>query len=290
MMREAFAGSGALKFWIAVCLMPLNWGLEALKWQALVQRLQPISFFKSVKSVLSALSLGIYTPNRIGEFGGRVLFLQPENRVSGFFLTVLSSWAQVLVTLFFGGFAFFILDDQIKQLLHSNDHDINAYRALFKYLITGVVLVAGLFYFNVQWWSRFLNGLPFLKTKKMLAAVPSQIQQETLWKLLLLSFLRFLVFALQTILIWQALQIQMEWTDAFGCISLVYLLMAIIPSIAIAELGIRGKVTIAVASLFTTQIIALLAGTLLIWMLNLVLPAFFGSLFLLTIRVFKEHS
>jgi hypothetical protein len=115
------------------------------------------------------------------------------------------------------------------------------------------------------------------------------MQQTALWKLLLLSLLRFLVFAFQTILIWQALQIQMEWIDAFGCISLVYLFMAIIPSIAIAELGIRGKVTIAVASLFTTQIIALLAGTLLIWMLNLVLPALIGSFFLLTIRIFKEN-
>ena len=289
-MQEAFAGSGAFKFWIAVCLMPLNWGLEALKWKLLVQRLQPITFFKSLESVLSALSLGVYTPNRIGEFGGRVLLLQPENRVPGFFLSVLSSWAQVLVTLFFGGSALFFLDHQMQQLLHANDHGIYSFSTLFKYLIAGIVLVTGLFYFNVRWWSRFLKWLPFLKAKKMVTSVPSHMQQAVLWKLLLLSMIRFLVFAFQTILIWQALQIQMEWTDAFGCISLVYLFMAIIPSIAIAELGIRGKVTIAVASLFTTQIIALLAGTLLIWMLNLVVPALIGSLFLLTIRVFKEHS
>jgi hypothetical protein len=289
MMQETFVGSGALKFWIAVCLMPLNWGLEALKWKLLVQRLQPITFFKSLESVLSALSLGVYTPNRIGEFGGRVLLLQPENRVPGFFLSVLSSWAQVLVTLFFGGSALFILDDQIQQLLHSNDQGIYSFRALFKYVVAGFVLVMGLFYFNVRWWSRFFKWLPFLKAKQIVTSVPSHMQQTALWKLLLLSLLRFLVFAFQTILIWQALQIQMEWIDAFGCISLAYLFMAIIPSIAIAELGIRGKVTIAVASLFTTQIIALLAGTLLIWMLNLVLPALIGSLFLLTIRIFKEN-
>jgi hypothetical protein len=69
----------------------------------------------------------------------------------------------------------------------------------------------------------------------------------------------------------------------------MFLVMAIVPTFAIAELGIRGKVSVAIAGLFTGNSLAIIAGTAGMWLLNLVLPALAGSLFLLTIKFFKER-
>ena len=46
-------------------LLPVNWGMEAVKWKTLVSPLQKSSFFQSYKSVLSGLTTGFFTPNRI---------------------------------------------------------------------------------------------------------------------------------------------------------------------------------------------------------------------------------
>jgi Uncharacterised protein family (UPF0104). len=81
-------GKHAWQLWLAVALMPVNWALETYKWYVLVNKFQPISFAKSFESVLSGLSFAMNTPNRIGEYGGRILYLQPAFRLRGIALTV----------------------------------------------------------------------------------------------------------------------------------------------------------------------------------------------------------
>src|SRR4051812_2206215 len=57
-------------------LMLLNWSLEALKWEIIVNQLQTIGFLKSLRAIFAGISVSIFTPNRIGEFGGRIFFLE----------------------------------------------------------------------------------------------------------------------------------------------------------------------------------------------------------------------
>ena len=65
-------------------LMPLNWMLEVRKWQVLSSNSVQLSFNDSLKAVLAGLNTGFITPNRIGEFAGRILFL-PDNIRCGCF-------------------------------------------------------------------------------------------------------------------------------------------------------------------------------------------------------------
>ena len=55
--------------------MLVNWSLEAYKWGALVDRFQSLSFSKKLISVLMGLSIGFLTPNRIGDYAGRLRFI-----------------------------------------------------------------------------------------------------------------------------------------------------------------------------------------------------------------------
>ncbi|HHH50470.1 MAG TPA: hypothetical protein ENK52_05790 [Saprospiraceae bacterium] len=59
-----------------ILLMPVNWIFETLKWQMLIQKFEQLSFFKTFKAILAGVTFAIFTPNRVGEYGGRVLFVK----------------------------------------------------------------------------------------------------------------------------------------------------------------------------------------------------------------------
>jgi len=66
--------------------------------------------------------------------------------------------------------------------------------------------------------------------------------------------------------------------------------LAIIPTFAIAELGVRGKVSLKLIELFSTNSLGISIATATIWIINLVLPAIAGSLLILSIKIFKNRN
>ena len=95
------------KFWLVIFLMFVNWGIEAIKWQLLIKHIQQFSFFRSFKSVLSGCSVTMLTPNRVGEYGGRILYVKEDNRIKAISLTIVGSISQLLVTMIMGCFGLF---------------------------------------------------------------------------------------------------------------------------------------------------------------------------------------
>jgi uncharacterized membrane protein YbhN (UPF0104 family) len=89
-------------FWLAVTLVVVNWGLEARKWQIQIEPLEKFSFRKAFKSVLAGCSITMLTPNRIGEYGGRIVYVQDQHRLRAITLTILGSISQFFVTLVMG--------------------------------------------------------------------------------------------------------------------------------------------------------------------------------------------
>ena len=64
-IKKAFDSAAALKLKGVLGLMVVNWGIEARKWQLVIRRLQPISFFRSFKATFSGTTLAFFTPNRM---------------------------------------------------------------------------------------------------------------------------------------------------------------------------------------------------------------------------------
>lgn len=60
---------------VVLLLMLVNWLLEAFKWRYITRHLSKMSVIDSVEAVLCGLTWAIFTPNRLGEYAGRVLFL-----------------------------------------------------------------------------------------------------------------------------------------------------------------------------------------------------------------------
>src|SRR5690606_3920901 len=83
---------------VVTFLMFVNWLLEAVKWRFLCRYIERISFWKAIQSVFCGLTWAVFTPNRIGEFGGRVLFLKPRKRVFGVVAMGVGALAQLVLT------------------------------------------------------------------------------------------------------------------------------------------------------------------------------------------------
>jgi len=91
-------------------LMPVNWIFETQKWRILIRNFEPLPFGKSLAAIFAGVTCSIFTPNRVGEYGGRVLFVQPENNWKTVVATLVGSYSQLLAILSFGvlGFGIFM--------------------------------------------------------------------------------------------------------------------------------------------------------------------------------------
>jgi hypothetical protein len=66
------------------------------------------------------------------------------------------------------------------------------------------------------------------------------------------------------------------------------LVLAIVPTIALAELGFRGKLSLALFGLYSTNTLGIVATAAGIWIINLIIPAVAGTIFIVGIRLFRN--
>jgi hypothetical protein len=87
-------------FLAAACTLPAL-GLRALKWKMLLRGLVPdVTYFQALRSYAGALSLGLLTPGRVGEFSRGWYLPQPAARgwrVAG--LVLIDNWLDALAVL-----------------------------------------------------------------------------------------------------------------------------------------------------------------------------------------------
>jgi hypothetical protein len=68
------------------------------------------------------------------------------------------------------------------------------------------------------------------------------------------------------------------------------LILAVVPSIALVEIGLRGEASLQMMAMFTTNTLGVGLTSASIWFVNLVLPAIVGSVLFLGIKVFKRKN
>lgn len=276
------------KFVVVIFLMLFNWGIEARKWQLLVSHVQQFSFIQAFKSVLAGCSITMLTPNRIGEYGGRILFLKEENRIKAISLNIASSISQLLVTMVMGCAGLIFL----RFFSHNNSNALSVLpdfwgNVLIYFSITGTVLLF-LFYIRLAWLVRLIEKIPaFTKAIKHITVL-DEFSASQLLKILSLSLLRYLIFVLQYILLLQVMEVNIAWGLSFWLISVFYLVMAVAPTIGFLELPVRAKASMELMKLYSTNTLGIETAALAIWLINLVIPALIGSLLILGIKIVKE--
>jgi len=117
-----------------------------------------------------------------------------------------------------------------------------------------------------------------------------RIPLERINKDLLLSALRFVVFVVQYILMLQLFHVELNLADAICTTCVLFLVLAVIPTVPLADIGVRGEAGLQLFGLLTANTVGIIATTFGIWFLNLILPSMAGSLFILGIKIFKKQQ
>jgi hypothetical protein len=286
---RALAGAEAWKLVLTLVLMLANWGLEARKWQVAIKQVQHLSFIQSCKAVFTGTTLAFFTPNRIGEYMGRILYLGEGKRVKAISLTIVCSMGQLLVTWWLGiGGILYVKAYGNKELLHTF---AGVWMNLVLYAGIAAAVVLTLFYFRLAGLVRWIEKMPRLQKPVSYIRVLENLNATILIRILSLSVLRYSVFIGQYYLLFDVFDVHVTAAQAAGAVSVIFLVLSIVPTIAvITELGVRWKVGIEVVQLFDSNITGILATSLAIWIINLVIPALIGSLLILGIKVFNNRK
>ena len=252
-----------------IALLPLNWLLEAMKWRMLTSRVQKISLKTAVKAVLSGISTGFFTPNRVGELVGRIAFLDPEHRKAGVTLSIINSLTQNIVMALYGIPAcilFFSYTSGLQQ-------DIIRYVSI---TLIGI-LVVGIIYFTMPRWSRQLKSGSLSVRIKTFTDCLSVYNLKDLIHILVVSLFRYVVFCMQFYFMLRFFNIALTPWQALISIPTTYLFVTFTPSLAFSEAAVRSSFSVLVIGAFSDQVVNIALAGICIWAINFIVPMLIGS-------------
>jgi len=286
------AGFNNFKFIIlALILMPLNWLIESLKWQFLIRKVEKVKLGNALKAVYAGTAISIFTPNRIGDYLGRIFILKKGDRIDGTIATIVGNLSQLLITIVMGGTALIYYSHPITQN-YFGDHSFQIISIVILILI---LIFITLLFFNFPLiedsiYHRFkLYQIPVVKHLHLL----SEYNKQDLIKVLLFSLLRYLIYSYQFYLLLIAFDIQLHLMEGMMIVFLIFFSLTIIPSIAVAELGLRAIVSMTVFEMIGAQSgsdIALVSASSGLWMINIALASLIGGIFIFQLKFFRKYQ
>ncbi len=274
--------------------MLINWGIESLKWKMLIQQAEKVSFITAFEAVLGGLAVSIFTPNRVGEFMGRVFILKKTDPLKAILLTIVGSFSQLLVTVIFGTAAYlFFAPTFLASLLYDSTWLVTG----FSFTLVTVSIFSVFVFFNISALHRISILIPGKYSKRIRSGIDAMAACPTplLLKILLFSALRYIVFSTQFYLAIVLMGLNFTALQCLLVIPVIYLVLAAIPTVALTELGVRGSVSVFLFGLLTTSgildaeaTLAVISASSLIWFLNIAVPSLAGVLVIFRLQFFRR--
>lgn len=244
-------------FVLALLLLVPNLWMEFLKWKIITNPLNVEP--KLVKNAFWAgVASGFMSPNGWGNFLGRLIFFQRRQTIYIIFSTALANLSQLIPTLLFGLFA--------VLLKYGNSNSL--------WLPTSIgAAVILLFYF----FGDYL--LPKRRSKFVFVRRLQSIRgryQNLKWPFLTFSVIRFLVFSLQYVLLFVAFGYEDFWF-LITQIWLIYLFTSFVPSLWSGKVLIRETAALFVFAGTVVSVPDVIVSSIIIYLINIALPAFMSS-------------
>ena len=287
-IKNNFSVSQWISCIIVFLLMFVNWGIESKKWQIVIKEVEKISFGKAFRAVFSGQAFALNTINNIGEFVGRVLFLKEGNRLRAISVTMVGSLSQVIVTFVMGAVSLFL-----ARLLFSQeglgDGGVSAFWYIgLMFILTTCTILLLMVYYSLSWVIKAFEKRWFVKKYAFLIQKVEDFHARELTIILLFSFSRYIVFVLQYLILLHVFQVEANPLLLILMICIIFLILAIVPTIALTELGLRGQASVFMLGLVSTNTTGIMFTATVIWVINRAFPALAGSLFILGVKLFKK--
>ncbi|MBI5914862.1 MAG: flippase-like domain-containing protein [Bacteroidetes bacterium] len=272
--------------WLAAVLLlaPLNLALEAIKWRQLIRGFSKLGFWRTFQAVLAGTTIAIFTPNRVGEYGGRVLFVEQGQGWKAVIATIVGSLAQMLAIFSVGlpGAACFSL-----KFMEPGPYVVPVVVSL------GLAFVGLLFfsYFNIDIVVPLARRIPYIdRFKKYLRhlAVLRHYRRRELGRSLGFAYLRYFTYATQYYLLLQFYGIPVGWVDGMTGIAAIFLVQASVPLPPVMGLLARGEIALFVWGFFTAAQADILAATFSLFVINIAVPALLGLACIVQVNIIKS--
>mgnify|MGYP000909638265 CR=1 FL=1 len=252
-------------------MMPLNWGIESYKWMIITAPIQKIGFGRAARAVYSGLCLGNFAPGRATEFIAKILFFEPKNRPQVTVLHFIGGMFQLFVTVLFGtaGILF-----RLNDL--GNDQQWLAY--LGASLIVLLSMLLSLCIFKADALLNFVSRR-FIRNQPI-GAFHYRFSGKLVSALFAFSILRFLVFTTQFVMIISIFHNEAFSLKVFGSVAIYFLITTSVPMFSLAEPAIRTAIALLVFAGCGIDNSVMAICTILLWIINIVLPSVAGYYFL----------
>ena len=288
-IQTAITGPQQWKLWLVLLLMPLNWGIEARKWQLALRPIGGIAYPDAFKAVFTGTTMACFTPNRMGEYLGRILYIREGHRIRSIALTMACSIAQLMITLFIGLLGILYLRFTVNAAPSGFAHWRLALSILL-WMVVPMLLILTFIYSRLSLVATFLLKIPGIRKYSAYIKVLGNFDAAILLRILFLSFGRYIVFIVQYSLVFPVFGVALGFWQVWGGMSVVFLVMAIVPTLTfLTELGLRWEASIQVLELFSSNVLGIFAASFAIWLINLIIPALIGSLLIVSIKLFKSR-
>jgi len=253
-------------FILCLTASSLNWILESLKWKALIENFQEISFASSLKQTLSSLSVSLATPARIGDYAAKTLFFSSAQRKKILLYNFFSNGIQMLMTLIFGvfGLCFFIKTYAISF----------SSRMLILFPAFMVILLIILFRFRKK-------EMKFGFSIEKLFQNFWRLSTNSIIKLFLFSAFRYLIFSGMFYFVLIFLGAPIDFSHGMLLIFSMYLLVSFLPTFLLFDVVIRGGTALWIFSFAGIPAYITLGSVFLMWIFNFVLPSLLGSIYVI---------
>ncbi|MCO7724808.1 hypothetical protein VSP10_06765 [Myroides odoratimimus] len=244
--------------------------VEILKWQNLSSLIKPVSVGQAAKQVLSALTLGIFTPNGIGEYAGKALYFEKKDAPRVIFLNMVCNGVQVIYAIVFGLIGLTILN-QFHEIIPNT----------YLYIVYAVIAVVLTLLFSIRNFA--IKGYSIQTILNLLNEIPKKKHRKNLF----LALLRYASFTHQYVILYYLFGVDIPYFELLCAVSAIYLMASSLPNFQFLEFAVKGSIAMFIfTALDVNQWVVALVATL-IWLLNIVLPISIGSYFVLTFKVKK---
>lgn len=259
----------------AILLMPVNIFLESTKWKMFVNEFQEdFDIVDALKSMLCGSFFGFISPNRVGEFIGRLKRMPPESR------------SRSLTAGYWGGIAQFIVTFSIGIYMGGRTIMIVAERpSLDKYTIPFalvIILISSLVYFNLKWVLSKVSKISFLRKLTDKYPIEYEVPRSKLLLILFVTLFRYLVYVSQYVYLLYFFGIDLPYEALFASVSTMLIIHTVFPSVPFVDLGVKGNALVLILSRHSNNELGVVLAVFAIWVINIILPAIVGYYFFVT--------
>ncbi len=281
LIKNAISNGNLSLLLLCVMLSPFNWLLEALKWQKLTNEFQTIGWKERSESILVGITFGILTPSRLGEYGGRLLHIHPSNRSKAIYAYFLSSISQNIPIVLLGciSLATFLTNYyQVDGII-----SISITSLLF---LLSILLVLILFQ-NDFIWNQF-SKIKYIKNLMGNVTIHNYTS-SLISTILTMSTLRYIIYMSQYVLLLYFFKVDVTLSESIVGVGVIFLLqsgLALPPALSVIT---RAELAILIWSNFdNANEYVLLSVPILLWTINLLIPALVGGCIILKSNLQKQ--